>query len=174
MRAAAQLDGGSETNRSHLLTIFLTEERHCSLCFGFFNGNIAMLLDWVVAPDGSGHPLLHGTDLFRRHLLKVGEVEPQHLGRDIRSFLLHMVAEYLTQCLMHQVGGGMVAFGSGAFLFVDACNELPFNICGQLIGEVHRQVVLPPGIEDRDPFTSFSRCKATTVTHLSPHLGIEG
>ena len=46
---------------------------------------------------------------FGRNLLKMRKVETERIGGDIRTFLLDMRPKHLTQGVMQQVSGSMVA-----------------------------------------------------------------
>ena len=109
MCAAAEFNGVTVADHTHLLAVFFAEEGHGAHVAGRGDGHTAVLVE----RDGAAHVgvgyMLHLTDLLGGELLEVAEVEAQELGRHEGAALLHMCAEHLTQGLVEEVGGGVVA-----------------------------------------------------------------
>ncbi len=62
--------------------------------------------------------------LLHRYRLVMRKVEPQPVGCDQRTFLLHVFAEDLAQCCVHQVRSRMVEHDGRAALAVDPGGDL--------------------------------------------------
>ena len=110
--------------------------------------------------------------LFVADFLKMGEVKSQGVGADIRAFLLDMVAQYLFQGVVEQVGGGMVGGTHLALVGIYACHEVGSQIVWQFPNDMYALVVLTLGVDDGDGLVLAY--EHTLVAYLSSHLAIEG
>ena len=95
MAAAAQLDRLAELNHTHVIAVFLSEQRHRSHRFGFRYWRMTALLQMIILTDERVGQLLHLTQLFRRHFLEMREVKTQTVCGHERTLLLHMFAEHV-------------------------------------------------------------------------------
>ena len=103
VNTTAELATRSKAYHTHFVAVLLTEESYSSQFFCLCQWHVAVLLQWDVLTDHVVDDTLHLAQLLGSDLLEVGEVETQCVGVDIRSLLLHMVAEYLLQCIVEQV-----------------------------------------------------------------------
>ena len=75
---------------THVIAIFLAEERHSPHGLGFRNRRMTTFLKVQILTDDAICQLLHFAEFFRRHFLEMGEVETQAVGRYQTTLLLHV------------------------------------------------------------------------------------
>ena len=95
------------------------------------------------------------------------EVEAQTICGHITTLLLHVLAEYLTQCVVNNVGSRVVASNSLTTIGIHSSYQCTLNILWQFSTKVHCQVILLLGIQH----AHIAQC--TGVTNLTTHLCIE-
>ncbi len=81
MCATTELDRFAISYHTHFVTVFLTEQSHCTHRTRFFNGNVAMLVARHCLTDAAVYYAFDRRYLSGSHFLKVGEVKTQHFGR---------------------------------------------------------------------------------------------
>ena len=123
VRAAAELDAVAKLHDAHFVAVLLTEEGHSAHFLGFFDVDVAMVLQGQVFADARVDQAFHLAQLLGRDFLEVGEVETQTVGRDERAFLFDVVAEDFAQGLIHEVRGGVVGFGATTAVDINAGHE---------------------------------------------------
>ena len=142
--AATQLErmpAGLE--HAHDVAVLVAEERDRTELGGVVLGGL------VVAHRVVGEDLVVGevfdlADLLGRDRLEVAEVEPQAVGRDQRTLLLHVVAEHLAQRPVQDVGAGVVAPDRVAPIDIDRGRAFwPGRISP--VGHAHDVTVQAPG-----------------------------
>ena len=114
--------------------VFLAEQRHRPLRDGVLDGHL-IPPDRGVGPDVGVDDLLDALALSRRQGREVGVVEPEPVGGDERTGLLHVVPQNLAQRGVQEVGGGVVELGvapppgvdPGLDLIPDAQGSAPDN-----------------------------------------------
>ena len=111
------------------------------------------------------------TNLFRGDFLEVREVEAQHLVVNIRTLLLYMLAQHLTQGGVQQVGCCVVALDGAAALHVDGGVNGRSGIRRHALGNVNGQVVLTLGVDNLDGLITSS--ERALVTNLATHFSVE-
>ncbi len=89
------------------VAVLLTEERHGARCDRFLGG-AHLGLDRRVPSDFCVDEALDLRKFVVRDGGEVDEVEPQPVGRDKRTSLLHVPAEHLPQRRVEEVGGGVI------------------------------------------------------------------
>ena len=171
MRTTAQFDRVAIFDHTDFIAILFTEQSHSAQCFRFGNRHIAMLFQRIVGTDLFAHQLFHLTNFFVRHLLEVGEVEAQRVGRYIRTFLFDMCSQHLTQRLMQQVSGRVVTFALDTFLLVDLGSKSRRHILRQFSDQMYRQVVFAFRVDHVDRLVVSNQ--PTGVADLSTHLRVE-
>ena len=113
MGAAAQLGAPAvDVHHADLIAVLLAEQSHCAHLLGLGNGHRArghvQRLEDLLVDD-----VLHQSQLLRSHRTEVGKIEAQALIVLIRTSLMHMIAQYLTQGSLQQMRTRVVA-GNGA------------------------------------------------------------
>ena len=83
---------------------------------------------WKVAQDAAVDAGFDALQLIRRDRLGVGEVKAQAVGRHQRACLAGVLAQFLAQFGMQQVGGGVVAHDITAALCVHLGNSRLANL----------------------------------------------
>ncbi len=118
MRAAAKFDriglaglrafdGLAHRHDADFIAVFLAEQRHRAFGDRIVDAHQAGRDGCVLQDDDIGH-LLDLSQLFRRHRLRMRDVETQALGRHQRALLGHVSAEHLAQRLVQQMCRRMV------------------------------------------------------------------
>ena len=109
MDTTAELCGGTEAYHAYLVAIFLTEEGNGTELLGFFDGCVTVFVEWKVGANHLVDDVLHLAQLLIADFLEVVEVKAKRLVVDIRTALLGLVAQYLLERIVEQVGCRMVA-----------------------------------------------------------------
>ena len=171
MCTTAQLDRRTVFNDTYFLTILLTEQCHSTQSLRLGYRHIAMLFQRIVGTNLFAYQLFYLADFFVGHFLEMREVETKRFGRNIRTFLFDMCAQYFAQCLMQQVSCRVVTFALDTFLFVDLSGESGCYIFRQTSDEMYRQVVFTLRIYNIQLFIVGNQ--PSGITYLSTHLCIE-
>ena len=109
MRAAAQFDRvAARLQHPNDIAVLVAEEGDRTELLGGLHRGLEMATGTVVEHLGIDAILDLG-DLFRGEALVVAEVEAKSVGTDIGTLLLHVLAQHLTQRVVKDVGGGVVA-----------------------------------------------------------------
>ena len=153
VRAAAQLErvlAGFE--HAHDVAVLVAEERDGARRLGLaFRGLVGA--DAVVREHLAVREILDLLDLLGRDRVVVAEVEPQPVGRDERTRLLHVRTEHLAQRPVQEVRAGVVAADRVAALDVDrrdgllARIDLALDDAGDVPAQARkgeRRVAAPP------------------------------
>lgn len=151
---------------------YFAEQRHGALGLG--GVDIGFLgLDLGVATDFGVDDILQGLQLFRLDRLEVAEVETQALAVHQRALLLYVVAQYLAQRGMQQVGRGVVERGGLAYRGVDLGLDRAAD--AQVAPGDHAMVQVRAaslgGIAHLEAHAS--RLEVATVADLAAGLGVE-
>lgn len=151
---------------------YFAEQRHGALGLG--GVDIGFLgLDLGVATDFGVDDILQGLQLFRLDRLEVAEVETQALAVHQRALLLYVVAQYLAQRGMQQVGRGVVERGGLAYRGVDLGLDRAAD--AQVAPGDHAMVQVRAaslgGIAHVEAHAS--RLEVATVADLAAGLGVE-
>ncbi len=83
MNTTTELARRTETNHTHLVAVFLAEERDGSQFLSLFERHIAMLVQRNVLTNHIVHQPLHLTQFLVGHFLEVREVETKSVGADV-------------------------------------------------------------------------------------------
>ena len=118
VRAAAELDRAARFEDPHDVAVLLTEEGDRAELLGFVLGGLEGA-DRRVRKRLSRCQVLDARDLVGAHRRVVREVEAQAVGGDQRSGLLDVLTEDLTERVVDEVGGRVVAADRVAPLDVD-------------------------------------------------------
>ena len=172
MDTATELAAGAKAYHAHLVAILLTKEGDGSKLFSLVEGHVAVLVQWNVLPDHVVNHTLYLTQLLVADLLKVREVEAQRVGTDKGSLLLYVVAQYLLECIVEQVGSSMVGSRSIALVSIYASHEFCRQVLGQLLDDVDALVVLALGVDDFHRFVLADQ--DSLFADLTTHFAIEG
>ena len=113
VRATAQfLAPSAKIHYSNDVTVLVTEEGHYVVGLfrvGNFNG-----FDGVVGEEVFVGESFDFLDLRRGDSFEMGKVETQAIGLYERTRLTHVIAQYLAQCPVQDVGGGVVSLDGEA------------------------------------------------------------
>ena len=110
MRAAAQLGGEiPHADDTHFVAVFLAEQRHCAVLDRLVVFH-APYVHCVVGTDRLVHQNFHVLDFFRRHGLRVREIEARTLRIDQRAFLHDVITQHFAQRGMQQMRRGVVPY----------------------------------------------------------------
>ena len=171
MYTATELARRTEAHYAHLVAVLLAEEGNGTHLASLIERHLAMLIERNVLTNHVVDKALHLTQFFVSDLLEVAEVKAQGVGRDIGTLLFDMVAKYLLQCIVEQVGCGMVGSAGFTLIGVDTCHELGRGILRQLSHDVHRLVILTLGVDNLNGLVLVD--KHALIAYLSTHLAIE-
>ena len=131
-----------------MVAVLLAEEGHCAEFLGFGDGHCAVFLEGQTLADHLVHAAFHIADLLMAQFLEVAEVETQALRVDARAFLLDMLAQHLTQGVVHKVGGRVVAGGGLTLVGIDGSMECGGQVVGKRVDDMHNQSVFLLGINN--------------------------
>ncbi len=98
-----------------------------------FRGMLARILAFTIPPGGFPRPSLFGSARSRNAMSPESPKNP---------FALYVIAQYLAQCGIQQVGSRVVGGAGGTFVRIYTCHERCFQVFGQLLGDMDRKVVL--------------------------------
>ena len=104
-----ELNRRTVLDHTHVIAVFLAEQSHRSHCFRLSDRGMTTLLEVQVLTDDRIGQTLYLTQLFRAHFLEVREVKTQALRRNQTTLLLHVLAEYLTQCVVDNMRSRVIA-----------------------------------------------------------------
>ena len=152
MRAAAQFDGiAARLQHPNDIAVLVAEEGDRAELLGGLHRGLEMATGTVVEHLGIDAILDLG-DLFRGEALVVAEVEAKSVGTDIGTLLLHVLAQHLTQRVVKDVGGGVVAPDRRTSVVVDGGGDdlarLEAAGAGDLVDMDSRYAI--PGVGDID------------------------
>ena len=121
MCAAAKLNAvAAHINHAHDIAVFLAKERHCALLSCRINAHF-LRNNGIACEDSFIDQSFHLFDFIRCHSGEMGEVETQSVCADIGAGLLNVCPQNSSQCLLQQMGCGVVSCGSHSVFFVDFC-----------------------------------------------------
>ena len=112
MATTAQFNRLAELNHTHVIAVFLSEQRHRTHRLGFRYRRVTALLQMIILTDERVCQLLHLTQLFRRHFLEMREVKSQAVSGHVRTFLLYVLAQYFAQRIVNNVRSRVIAHDS--------------------------------------------------------------
>ena len=172
MDAAAEFLGRAEFNHADRLPVFLAEQHHGARFFRLCQGDVPMLAAREVRQDAGLHFRLDFRQLLGRHLLEVGEIEPQAVGFDKRPLLFHVRPEHLAQRLVQEVRGAVVPGGVVPTAAVYLGLERARRGGGHLVQDVDDKVVFFFGVEHVEH--PILRGERALVSHLATPFRVEG
>lgn len=108
MCSAAKLHSVAEFHYSDLVSVFFTEQCDCAHCIGLFHCRVPLFHERIIGTDQFIDPLLHFFELLVGHFGEMREVETEIVRAYIRTFLLNVCAEHLSQCPVEKMGCSMV------------------------------------------------------------------
>ena len=176
--ATTQLLGETVTahaQHAHLIIVFLAEQRHGAR----FTGSVNVHQFGGHCGVGQNLTIHQNLDLLTLGFtdgFTMGEVKAQIVGRHQRTFLLHMLAQHVTQGSMHQVCSGMVAHHRTATIHIHIGRHLAAHRQGAAfqLAHMHMGRLALAGIGDQEAgFTVIASHQGTGVSHLAPGFGIE-
>ena len=123
MSTAAELDRiAIDIDHSDDITVFFSEQSHCSHCLCFFNA-----LFGYCYRNGCQNLFVDRVfnllQFFLCHRVKVRKIKTQTIRINLLTCLVNMVTQRIPQCLLEQVCAGMVAHGCFSELFVHRCRD---------------------------------------------------
>ena len=171
MRTTAKLYRLAELHHAHAVAILFAKKSHCAKGFSFGDRHVAVLFERNGTANHGVGTAFHLTDFFKAEFLEVREVEAEHLGIDLRAFLLNVCAKHLTQSGVEQVSGRVVARDCHTRFFVDSGFESGSHVGWQLLHNVHWQIVLTLGVGHFHHLVASG--ERTLIAYLTTHFGIE-
>ncbi len=171
MDSSAELATRTEAHHAYLVTVLLAEECDSSHLLCFFKRSVAVLIKRQVLAYHVIDDAFGTAQLFVGNFLEVGEVEAQRVGTDVRTFLFHMVAQHLLQCIVQKVGCRVVGSAAVALVRINAGHEVGLRMLWQFLYDVYALVVLAFCVDHGHGFV-FAH-KYAAVAYLSTHLTVE-
>ena len=173
MASAAEFNRVAKLDHPDLVAVFLAEQRHSAAVAGLVYADVAELLQRGVGTDKGVYHTLHFVQCLFGYLLVVGEVESERRRADVRTFLLHVGAQYLAQHIVQQVGCSVVVLDVDAALHIHGSVELCGGVAGQMVHQMYGKAVLLDGVEHLETF-AVGRADLAGVANLAAHLSVEG
>ena len=169
MGTATQLLGeplAAHAQHTHLVVVFLAEQSHGT---GFTSGiDIHQFSgDRGVSQNLAIDQNLDLLALGFTHRFAMGEVEAQIVRRHQRAFLLHMVAQHVTQGGVHQVGGRVITHDGATAIHIHVGGHFlaHFQAAAFHLAQVHMGRLAFFGIGHRKTVVALHQ--ETTVAHLT-------
>ncbi len=131
-----------------------------------------MLFELKILPNFFCNTSFHFPNFFGGHFLKMRKIEPQRIGRNMRPFLLDMLAQYFAKSFMKKVCSRMITLSCRTFFHINFETKNTCGIARHFIAKMHRQIGFSFRIKNPEHFTVFIN-KNATIAYLSTHFGIE-